>query len=80
MRVTSTPKPFEIDCKRFYMPGTTISDICPKCGHEQENDLGDQYLGHPTANGVDKYGFYCHKCEHEWSKKVILRVVLEEAK
>lgn len=78
LKITNTQEAAEIDVKRFYIPGTTISSVCPKCHTRETRDLGDHYLMYPKLNTPFNYFFYCQNedCQYEWSEKVILRVTL----
>lgn len=69
----SNRKSFEIDVKRFYMPGCKLADACAKCGAVVEQDLGDHYLSYPMANEPFARSFYC-ECGHEWKRMALLAV------
>jgi len=66
-----------IDLKRLYIPGTILSDTCPKCKIENNVDLADQYLSYPKANEPYDYGFYCSECSHEWNRKILVTLKAE---
>lgn len=69
-------QPFEIDVKRFYLPGVVLKERCPSCGAEALDDLGDRYLSYPTANVDFDHGMWCKDCGHEWKVKLHLRLEL----
>lgn len=74
-RLTKQPE-FEIDVKRFYIPG--LEAACPRCGKKCEHD----YLSHPTANKAEAVTFYCGSCDDagkpaEFEKMVTVHVELE---
>lgn len=53
----SDPAQFEIEVKRFYVPG--VEAPCPTCGRLCKRD----YLSHPTANRPERVTFYCGACD-----------------
>lgn len=70
----------QMDDKRFKVPGVIVEDECPKCGAAWKADLGkDHYLCYPIVGKPYDLNGYCHKCQAEWSVRVILRVSLEVA-
>lgn len=77
--IIGTPEPIEDVTKRFYMPGVTIKDTCPNCGHVCQVDLGDHCIYYPTFNAPMKFSMYCCEdgCEHEWDIQIIIRVTTE---
>lgn len=74
--VSNTEDSFSVDVKRFYLPGTTISDICPKCQKRCEYDLGDHYLSYPSANETISFNCYCDDCNFDWSVAIKLHIFL----
>lgn len=66
----------EVDVKRFYMPGIVIEDVCSLCTANIELDLADDYLSHPNVGETPVF-LYCHNCDHNWEKTVILEVKLK---
>ncbi len=83
--VANGTEPFDLDVKRFYIPGTVLNSTCPQCGEKCAKDLGDQYLSYPAANKKIDVTF-CHEVEkdgkwdtHEWDVRVIVRVTVEAA-
>ena len=71
--------------KRFYIPGVTLKSVCPECGKEVVDDLGEQYLSYPKVNEPFDYTFY-HEQQpeeegkywcHEWTEKIVLRISVE---
>ncbi len=76
MRFTDPKKPFEVDVKRFYVPGVVIECDCPNCKKPVKHDFGSEYLSDPTANATNKVHMYCPECSHEWELKVRLDVTL----
>lgn len=81
MVIVNSTEPFEFGVKRFYVPGASLTDKCPKCGRERHSDLGDQYIMYPSANTPTKVNLYCDDengvCGHEWTAMVIVRVTIE---
>lgn len=66
MKIQYDPKKaIPIEIKRFYLP-LTISDECPECGVEVENDCEITYLSYPTLNVPHCETFWCEDCEEEW--------------
>lgn len=68
---------FEIDCKRFYMPGVLITKPCPKCGQPTTSDRGQEYFSYPDANSEVEVGLYCRPCDYGWEVEAFLTVTLE---
>jgi hypothetical protein len=83
MKIENSNAPFEIDVKRFYFPAV-LRAHCPTCGKECVKDGEGDYLSYPKTNTPTEVNFYCHSIvndvdvEHEFSKKIILRVTIEE--
>lgn len=76
MKITNDNEPYEVDVKRFYMPGTTFTGECPKCHAAFEKDLSDEYLSYPMANKTFDHNLWCSECSHEWKVQVRLVVAL----
>lgn len=72
----SRGKSFEIDVKRFYMPGHELADTCKKCGQVVTHDLGERYISYPVANEPADHCFYCGECDHEWKRKILVTVAV----
>jgi len=76
MKIVSNEETFEVDVKRFYLPGVSLEGKCPKCdGTVVEDFSRENYLSYPMANEVFEHGLYCEHCAHEWTVK--LRLVLK---
>jgi len=43
---------FEVNVKRFCLPGVELRRNCPGCGDLTVVDMGERYLSYPTANAV----------------------------
>jgi hypothetical protein len=76
MKLTYRKNPFEIEVKRFHVPGAKIEDDCPKCKEKVTVDLAREYISFPTANAVNKVHFYCGECDSEWDVKIHIEVTL----
>lgn len=76
MKLDGAGAAFELDVKRFYLPGIVLRDDCPKCGAECVHDFGKWYLSYPQANEAFLEGLYCRACSHEWKVELILVVEL----
>lgn len=75
-----------IEDKRFRLPGLTVFDDCPKCQKPRRLECHrsitwgeSDYLSHTEIGAPLSLIFYCEDCDHNWSRKVVLRVTLEEA-
>jgi hypothetical protein len=72
----------QLDVKRFYLPGVTISDDCPKCRREVAYPLStgnDRYLSYPIVGEPSDFHFYCHECGAEWTVRLLLTISLKPA-
>jgi len=67
----------DIDVKRFYLPGTTVSAICWQCFQQVTHDFSRDYLSYPTVNTPQKLGLYCRACEAEMEVEIVLKVSIE---
>ena len=67
----------DIDVKRFYLPGTTVSATCWQCGKQVVHDFSNDYLSYPTANAPQTLGLYCRACEAEMEVQIVLKVSIE---
>lgn len=75
---------WELEVKRFCVPGTVLKTTCPKCGGAYKVDFDEDYLSYPTVGKPFKERFYCYAptddvggvCEHEWEVLLQLDVVL----
>lgn len=77
--VKTSDEPFELNVKRFYVPGYVLSSKCPKCKLAQERDLGENYLSYPKTGEPLALCFYCEPCEENWEEHVVVRVSVELA-
>lgn len=74
--IYGSPQAFNTEVKRFYVPGFTLRDKCPKCGKVTEDDMAQNYLSYPSANEeIDKH-LYCEECNVDWPVKVVLSIEL----
>jgi len=69
----------KIEVKRFYTPGITISDTCPKCGKEVTHG-GEEYFSYPTLGAKEMVYFYCGDCDEEWQDHVIIDLIVKAAR
>ena len=74
-RIEQVLEPFEIDHKRFKIPGCVLHATCP-CGAEVTRDFGEDYLAYPDANGHLRRTMYHGDCGAEWSVMAVLTVTL----
>lgn len=65
----------EIDCKRFYLSGITLKDVCPKCDTEWKQE-GYQ-LSYPSTDENLKIYLYCDNCNCEWLRYLRLTLKAE---
>lgn len=70
---------YELEVKRFYVPGFVLKDNCPVCGQERCIDFSQHYLSYPEANKPFNYTMYCDDCNKEWVVRLILKIGLELA-
>lgn len=75
----TSEEPFELNIKRFYIPGYVLTSECPKCKEVRKMDLGEQHLSYPKSGEPEALHFYCEGCEEEWQEHVIVRVSVELA-
>lgn len=72
------PKPGDPPSEKyFYLPGTIIWDVCPKCRREVQRDLARHYLLRPPFNARFQIGMYCEPCDIRWNVDAFLNVRLE---
>lgn len=80
IEISGSGKKFEVDDKRFYVPGVVLKSTCPECQAPASRDMGDDYLSYPKANTpIDSRSFHCECCDHEWSAKIVLSITVEDA-
>jgi hypothetical protein len=78
MKINGTCQGAELD-KRTYLPGITITDVCPKCGVPYVRDMGKDYLHYPVVGDSYLLTAYCEECGSEWTMgKVAVKLTLEE--
>jgi hypothetical protein len=78
-------KDFQINDKRFYMPGASIQMPCPECHVLKKHDFCEHYLSYPIANispeTVGRSGnlvhLQCEECDHEWEIEVAVNVSID---
>ena len=73
----SPPQPFDVDVKRFYMPGQVLKSVCPKCDEAREHDFTHDYLSYPTANEPIDVHMHCYTCDTDWKVQAILTVHID---
>lgn len=78
LEIISQPGSFELDVKRFYVPGLVFKSECPKCSQVCHKDMADNYFQYPTTDTPIGITVYCEKCEHYWvAGHVLLKVTVE---
>lgn len=77
MKIEVSPITFELEVKRFYMPGFTLEGKCPECGEEYVHDFGTDYLSYPKVGEAFDHDCYCVECDHEWTIVLKLNIGLE---
>lgn len=78
LRVTKSGEDaFDIEVKRFYIPGSKIEDVCPKCQAPTSRDCDDDYFSFPVANAPFSETLCCGECGAEWEVQLIIRISLE---
>lgn len=77
MKIRNDAKSYESNEKRFYVPGTVIEALCPKCEKLAVKDLGKEYFMYPEINAPFDAGLYCPHCDIPVPTKVILRVTVD---
>lgn len=68
-------EPFEIEVKRFSIPGLTFTSTCPHCGEQQE--YIPDYFSYPCANGHEQVAQECESCGEEYRFEIRLDVTVE---
>jgi hypothetical protein len=78
VKINGTCNGAELD-KRTYLPGITITDVCPKCAVPYVRDMKSDYLSYPVVGKPYLLTAYCEECEHYWTMgTVVVRLSLEE--
>ncbi len=81
MRIEKHDGSGSLDIKRCYLP-FVLFDTCPTCGLEVAKDLGSDYLSYPVFGKPEEVDFYHYdeeaEVEHEWTRKVIIGLTMEE--
>jgi C4-type Zn-finger protein len=76
MEIRRVSRELMLDVKRFYH-GHEIKDDCPKC--KTTEVIGeDEYISYPNFGRPTEIHFYCGKCNHKWSRKVLITVNIDE--
>lgn len=76
MKIEYTGKSFDVEVKRFYVPGLKFMDDCPKCNKGVVMDLARDYLSYPSFNEPNAIRFYCQDCDAEWSRDILLELTV----
>lgn len=80
LEIISQPGSFELDVKRFYIPGLVFKSQCPVCGLVVHKDMEDDYVSYPKTNTPIEITAYCPECEDHWvAGHILLKVVVELA-
>lgn len=74
---SGSPKVFEIDVKRFHVPGYSVKGRCPKCFMTTELDLDTDYLSFPQANKVFTTRVICNSCGEDLEVTLRIRISVE---
>ncbi|TXH09226.1 MAG: hypothetical protein E6R04_08885 [Spirochaetes bacterium] len=78
LEIVSQPGSFELDVKRFYIPGLVFKCQCPVCGLVVHKDMKDDYFSYPEANDSVVVWFYCVECDKNWyAGLVFLKITVE---
>ena len=77
LKVISQPdySNYEIQDKRFPLPGAVVSSCCPKCSVECIKDFEHGYISCPKSGVEDVQYFYCELCDYVW--EVGFRFIIE---
>ena len=46
------------------------SGICPKCGYQKRNGIGNPRENHINEKGVKVFRYTCLKCGHIWNRRI----------
>ncbi len=82
IRITNSRRRYQTSEKRFYLPGAKIEIECRLCHQDLVMDLSDVYFSYPALNEPFEVSIECknQKCDFaETTKRIVLRVVIEEA-
>ena len=74
--ILGTIQSHELDIKNFELPGVKLKSKCPKCGHENTNDLTDTG-DYPIVNGPWDIYILCDKCDYEWNVPVLITLSIK---
>lgn len=66
----------EIEAKRFYLPGFTLSRECTDCGEQIEWDGDHQYISNPELEVRETIDLYCD-CGQEVQVDIVLHLSVE---
>ncbi len=76
-------KGYELEVKRFCVPGYVLKTKCPECDADFERDYGEDYLSYPTIGAPFTETLYCYaqfedgeSCDHEWDVELCLSLTM----
>ena len=70
-------KGYDLEIKRFYVPGIKLVGKCPECGSAYEQDFEDDYLSNPSFGKPTTIYCFCDECDHEWQTKVQIDMTMK---
>lgn len=82
IEVLTDSESFEVNDKRFCLPGVKVCAVCPTCGVTVTRDYSRDYLDYPTANApiLEYFSHTAEPKDHEFTVSLILRITLEVSK
>jgi len=66
----------QIDIKRLYLPGVTLTAKCP-CGGDATRDFALECMYYPVMNEPFDVSVYCPNCNKTVTVQVMLKVSLK---
>ena len=73
-KIINTNQPFELEVKRFRVPGIIIETECKNCGTILRYDMETDYFCYPIVNQPFQTWIYCDECDEETTINLQIRI------